>query len=117
MKKNFKWIILIVVLLAIVFLADKAATSSIAITSDNVHVTENYIVFEIELDSSIGMVKDVELETVVEGVYEVNVSISKLFGHPSPYVYPIDNRDGHIKEIRQYDLKDNQKYEVIYKND
>lgn len=117
MKKNFKWIILIVVLLAGVFLADKAATSYITLTSDNVHVTENYVIFEIELDSSIGMVKDVELETVDEGVYEVHVSISKLFGHPSPYTHIVDNSDGHIKEIRQYDLQDHQKYEVIYKNE
>ena len=81
----------------------------------DVYEEDGYLCFETSSGTSVGLFSEAKLKEIEPGIYSIETHYSLLHGEPGPYVHKIDNRDGRIKELREYDWDHTEEYRVLYK--
>lgn len=108
--KKFKMIILVVIILVIGLIGfEKLTVKRYYNAVDKIYEKNGILYIEVSHATSMGYIYDCKLVDMGDNIYEV-VTYSSLFS--GRHLYEFDNKDGHIKEIRQYNRDGD--YEVVY---
>lgn len=108
-KKLFITLLVFVLFFGGLIVFEKLTTYPYFRCVDKAYEENGIIYIEVSVGTSLGYIYDVDLVDIGNGVYEVKATGSPITGE---FLYEFDNKDGHIKEIRDY--RRDGTYDVVF---